>query len=173
MVHLMNGEFALALREVETGFRVDPSNRTSAFHRGHVLAWNGQYDEASRQAEILFDEDPNEAMGQVLLFLTLALKGRREDALGTISPDVRDIAWMDFHLPWLMTEGYSMLCERDEALRWLERAVKKGLFNYPLLSELDPFLENIRSEERFKSLLIGVKEKWERVGRELEEECHE
>jgi len=169
MVHLMNGELALALGEVETGFRVDPNNRTSAFHRGHVLAWNGQYDEASHQAEILFDEDPNEAMGQVLLFLTLALKGRREDALGTISPDVRDIAWMDFHLPWLMTEGYSMLCERDEALRWLERAVKKGLFNYPLLSELDPFLENIRSEDRFKSLMVDVKEKWERFGRELAE----
>jgi hypothetical protein len=68
---------------------------------------------------------------------------------------------MDFHLPWPIAEGYALLSDRDEALRWLERAVERGIFNYPLLNELDPLLANVRGEERFQKLMEKVKPKWE------------
>jgi hypothetical protein len=32
---------------------------------------------------------------------------------------------------------------------WLEIALSRGCVNYPLLAEKDPFLANIRGEERF------------------------
>jgi len=54
-----------------------------------------------------------------------------------------------------------LLDERDEAMRWLEHAVDRGFINYPLFAELDPFLENIRSEPRFKKLMKRVKHEWE------------
>ena len=168
-VHWMDGDLAGALKTAEEWNRLDPNNRIAAFYRGQLLAWNGRYEDSQRQAEAMFDEDPHEAMGQVLRFITLALQGRREDAREAVSPEVRDIAWMDFHLPWLMSEGFALLDEKDEALTWLERAVEKGIFNYPLLAELDPFLENIRSEKRFAALLADVKEKWDAFGRELDE----
>ena len=44
---------------------------------------------------------------------------------------------------------------------WLEHAVECGNINYPLFSERDPWLENIRGEERFKALMVRVKRDWE------------
>jgi len=168
MMHWMSGDPGLALEAVDEGLRVDPHNRTLRFHRGHLLAWDGQHDESSRQADILFGEDPNEAMGQALRFLTLALRGREEDALNSVTPEVRQWIRRDFHLPWLMVEGHSVLGRSDEALKWLERVEDAGWFNYPLLSELDPFLDSVRCEDRFKALMVGVRERWEAVGRDLQ-----
>ncbi len=60
-----------------------------------------------------------------------------------------------------MAECYALLDEKEEALEWLELAVNKGWLNYPFLNEIDPFLQNIRGEERFKKLMETVKYKWE------------
>jgi hypothetical protein len=48
-----------------------------------------------------------------------------------------------------------------DALNWLEHAVDLGWTNYPNMAVQDPFLENIRGEERFKKLLERVKYEWE------------
>ena len=44
---------------------------------------------------------------------------------------------------------------------WVECAIKCGFINYPFLVEYDPFLVNIRGEERFKKLMQRVKYEWE------------
>jgi disulfide oxidoreductase YuzD len=42
-----------------------------------------------------------------------------------------------------------LLDKRKDTLDWLENAVDRGFINYPFLAEKDPFLQNIRGEERF------------------------
>ena len=44
---------------------------------------------------------------------------------------------------------------------WLEKATKKGLINYPFLSEYDHTLENILGEKQYKKLMKKVKYEWE------------
>jgi hypothetical protein len=68
----------------------------------------------------------------------------------------------------LIAEGYSALGRSDEALKWVARTVEAGVFNYPLLGELDPFLESVRSQDRFTALMIDGGGRWEAFGRELE-----
>ncbi|MFC2166091.1 hypothetical protein ACFLT2_13980, partial [Acidobacteriota bacterium] len=58
-------------------------------------------------------------------------------------------------------ECFALLDERNVAMDWLEHAVNRGFINYPLLSEHDPFLVNIRGEPRFKKLMERVKHEWE------------
>jgi hypothetical protein len=60
-----------------------------------------------------------------------------------------------------MAEGYALIGEKDEAINWLEEGMKWGFINYPFLNEIDPFLENIRGEPRFKKLMERVKHEWE------------
>ena len=55
---------------------------------------------------------------------------------------------------------YSYLDEKESALNWLENSVERGFINYPLINNQDPFLENIRSEPRFKKLMERVKYEW-------------
>jgi hypothetical protein len=49
----------------------------------------------------------------------------------------------------------------ENAFEWLENAVDGGFINYPYMNSIDPFLENIRGEERFKKLMERVKYEWE------------
>ena len=60
-----------------------------------------------------------------------------------------------------LAECHALAGEEDEALRWLENAVSRGFINYPLISRLDPFLENVRGGERFEKLMKRVKYEWE------------
>ncbi|MCJ7587502.1 MAG: tetratricopeptide repeat protein, partial [Candidatus Aminicenantes bacterium] len=161
LVQWMSGDLKGAIKGLEEWHKQELDNRIPAFYLGHLLAWAGRDEESLHLAEEMFRQEPEEGMGQALRFVALSIHGRAEEAKNTVSPSVKESIWMDFHLPWLMADGYSLLGEKAEALRWLERAVEKGIFNYPLLSELDPLLANIRGEERFKKLIERVKYEWE------------
>jgi tetratricopeptide (TPR) repeat protein len=157
----MNGDLESAARGMEEWYNQDPGDQIRAFYHGHLLVWTGRHEESLRIAEKMIRQDPGDGMGRTIHFLALAINERTEEAREAIPPSMRASLWMDFHLPWLMAEGYALLGEKDEALRWLERAVERGIFNYPLLNEIDPLLANIRSEPRFKKLMERVKYEWE------------
>jgi len=52
---------------------------------------------------------------------------------------------------------------KEESIEWVENGVNciTAFIDYPFLSEIDPFLENIRGEERFKKIMERVKYEWE------------
>ena len=49
----------------------------------------------------------------------------------------------------------------DEALEWIENAVRRGFLNYRFLSEYDPLLENLRDDERFQALMAEARKRFE------------
>ena len=54
------------------------------------------------------------------------------------------------------------LAQQDDlALDWLTTAVDQGFINHPLLTQLDPFLERLRGDPRFETLMERVKHEWE------------
>ncbi len=162
LVPWMKGDLESATKGIEEWYNQDPGDQIRAFYLGHLMTWTGRYEESLRLAEKMVHQDPGDGMGQALRFLTLAANGRAEEARKAIPVSMTESLWMDFHMPWPIAEGYALLGEKDEALRWLERAVERGIFNYPLLNEIDPLLANIRNEPRFQKLMERVKYKWER-----------
>ena len=95
------------------------------------------------------------------MLLKYSIQKKKEEFVLVLTEDIKHIAWNDYHLPWFIAECYALLEEKEQSMTWLDRAVEWGLINYPLLSEIDPFLENIRGEERFKKLMERVKYEWE------------
>ena len=68
----------------------------------------------------------------------------------------RDPLWAYF------VASFFALAQHDElALDWLETAVDRGFINYPLLAKFDPFLERLRHDPQFETLLGRVKSEWE------------
>ena len=51
----------------------------------------------------------------------------------------------------------------QQLLDWLENAADREFLNYPFLNEYDPFLDNVRGEELFKTLMDRVREEWESI----------
>jgi hypothetical protein len=60
------------------------------------------------------------------VFILHAGRGERAQALQNITEEWRDAAWQDYWLPFTMAEGYALIGEAGEAMRWLEHAADKG-----------------------------------------------
>ena len=78
-----------------------------------------------------------------------------------MTPVLQETFKRDAGFSFLASEVMALFGEKKESMDWLENAVNRGFINYPLLAEKDPFLANIRGEERFKKLMERVKYEWE------------
>ena len=74
-----------------------------------------------------------------------------------------------YQKPWDLQTGYwkteclALIGEKERALDCLELDLNLGMSNYPLMSELDPFLVGICGEVRFQKLMERVKYEWEHL----------
>ncbi|MBI2151022.1 MAG: hypothetical protein HYU27_10535, partial [Acidobacteria bacterium] len=73
--------------------------------------------------------------GQCCVFLRHALHGRRDAALAGFSEPLKAGAKRVEWWSWYVAECYAFVDESDEALDWLENAVRLGFINYPFLND--------------------------------------
>jgi hypothetical protein len=113
----------------------------------------------------IFDEVAREQPGSLFACLGLsfkcALEGKRSETLAMLDSNTNLQNPWDFQSTYWKTECLALIGEKERALDCLEQDVDLGMSNYPLMSELDPFLANIRGEARFKKLMDRVKYEWE------------
>jgi len=118
-------------------------------------------------AGLIFDEIAQEQPGTLFAGLGLAFKfaleGKRPEMFAAFdsNPSLKE-PW-DFQSAYWKAECLALAGEKELALDCLELDVSLGMSNYPLMSELDPFLGNIRGEPRFKKLMERVKYEWEHL----------
>jgi serine/threonine protein kinase/tetratricopeptide (TPR) repeat protein len=158
---MWDGEYALALERLGRLHRSFPEDLMTKWSYGLSLAYMDRNEEAGR----IFDEVAREQPGSLFACLgqsfKCALEGKRAETLAMLdsNPNLRN-PW-DFQTTYWKTECLALIGEREMALDCLEHDIDLGMSNYPLMSELDPFLANIRGEARFKRLLERVKYEWE------------
>jgi non-specific serine/threonine protein kinase len=157
----LEGRFDIALRSCEKFYKMQPGSLLSRWWYLQCLVWNEKYEEAYELIDKFFQDNPKHIMSRINLVLKYSLQGDRNRVLQLITEDLSKNARKDFHLPWIMSECFALIDEKEKSLDWLEITMNKGWCNYILFSELDPFLENIRSEPRFKKLMKRVKHEWE------------
>ncbi|OVE79252.1 hypothetical protein BVY01_02965, partial [bacterium I07] len=107
------------------------------------------------------EKNPDNIFTHLGIFLKHAIKGKKNEALKSVTPEVQKWSSNDFTNPWYLVLGYSIIDDKEQALNWLEKWIDLGCINYPFLNKYDPFLENIRGDERFKKLMERVKYEWE------------
>jgi non-specific serine/threonine protein kinase len=119
-------------------------------------------EEAFSLIDRIVQDEPKHLFAQLGLFLKYAVQGKKQEALQSVTDELRFVAGRDITYSWFVAMGYAILDEREKAMDWLEKTVDLGFINYPLLSKYDPFLKKIRREERFKKLMEKVKSEWEK-----------
>ena len=113
IIEWMKGDLDNAINRLEDRCRQEPDNPIYFFYLGHIFTWSGRQEEAYNIAEKMNCLDPDEGMGQGLRFITSAITGRTEEAFNAVTPSTKQWLWMDFHMPWLMAEGYSILGDKE------------------------------------------------------------
>ena len=159
-VFLFDGKYDIALVEFRELYERDPENPTWLAWYALALAYAGEADDAAALIEPCARAHPNNPHVKLGLVQIRALRGDKQGVLSELDGPLYD--WFR-ERTWAtrVAAAFALLDEREEALNWLEHAVSCGFINYPLFSEKDPWLENIRGEERFKELMARVKREWE------------
>ena len=159
--YLAKGKLDRALFMIRKSVQMDPADRNFRFWEAWYLAWNDRPEEAIDLIDRIVAESPHDLVAFLSLALKCGLQHQKDRVLQALTKQKREILWKDPEGPWLMAGCFALLDDKNEALSWLERAVARGWANYPLFSKIDPFLANIRSEERFQKLMERVKREWE------------
>jgi serine/threonine-protein kinase len=146
-----------ALAELELGARMEPNHPLIKTFRAVVSARRGDVEDAVRIIGEVLERHPNMDGVRPLLAQFLVSQGQPEEARAQLTERVGEAADADHDVAYWLATAYAMLGERDEAFRWLERAITLGNENRPWF-ESDPHWETLRHDPRFGELMnrIGV-----------------
>ena len=152
--YLFNGDFSAAVKAWSKWQRT-MEEVTSPFLAfcAWLNAMSGDFDEAIRLINQIVSLLPGHVLSEVGSFLKHAWLGERQQALGAVTERLEQAAWWDDLYSLWMAECYAVIGEYDRAFHWLDHTVDYGITNVRFLGESDLFLENLRSDKRFKELL--------------------
>jgi eukaryotic-like serine/threonine-protein kinase len=158
---LWEGKYAQALETLERLHRTFPGDVLTKWSYGLSLAYMDRKEEARAIFAQVAQEQPGSLLACLGQAFISAFEGSRAETLAALgsNPSLRD-PW-DFQTAYWKADCLALVGEIELALDCLELDVSLGMSNYPLMSELDPFLASIRGEERFKTLMERVKSEWE------------
>jgi tetratricopeptide (TPR) repeat protein len=158
----IKGDFRKAIELLGRSSQVDPDLFHNEFWLPTFLTANNQLDEAFKILEkIINDKRTPPTFKELAIFIKYAFLGDKAQAMKVLSEETKMYTWCDPDFSGLMPGYYSLIHEKEEALKYLNHAVNRGFINYPFFSKIDPFLENIRGDERFTKLMERVKHVWE------------
>jgi len=160
-VLIFEGQFRLASEKYRKLYQSDPESLKFQMWYSLILMYNNQREEAFSIIDRIVKANPNQLTGKSLLLLEYGLLREEKKAFELMTPDFYRWCKRDAYYSYWAAAVFALLDKRKEALDWLENAVQRGFINYPFLNEYDPFLANLRTEERFKKLMERVKYEWE------------
>ena len=155
------GKFDLALNPLLVSYNLTPDSVMHQFWKALILFYNDRADEAYEFICKFVEEPTTNIWSQATLFIKNVITRDIDKLTSLMTPDFVKSIQMDLQYSYHFATFYSYLGDKEKSLEFIENAVDRGFINYPLIAEQDPFLENIRGEERFKKLMERVKYEWE------------
>lgn len=182
-ISFLSGDSGRAVAMADRLIQIDPLSPLAARLRAEALLWGGRYEEALTQHQVANRLDPtvvlidatdgnalrelgryDESVAAFLNFeksfdlpsfglpITYARMGRKEDAMRAIHAleERARKQWVD---PDLIAIAYAGVGDRDQAMKWLEKAFRIKAFGLRLFLNGDcPWLRSMHDDPRFIAL---------------------
>ena len=161
IIDVMEGQLDLPVDYLTRWFRKEPQLPVALFFCVQFLAYCNHFKEASELVSKNARLDMNDVFTKLSLFVKYAIEGDIKRIKKLLTADFVKTTRRDAQNSYFVTGLFALSGMKDEAFDWLENSVDRGFINYPFISEYDPFLKNMRGEERFKKLMERVKHEWE------------
>jgi len=160
-VYFFSGKYELAIDPLFAAFKLTPESAMHQFFKALILLYNDRANEAYSFINDVVDESSSNVWTLLSIFIKHTIEKDKEGISSLLTPEFEAQVQRDLQYSFHLAAFYSYLGEKDKAIKWLGNAVDRGFINYPLISEQDFFLDNIRKEKSFKTLMKRVKKEWE------------
>jgi TolB-like protein/tetratricopeptide (TPR) repeat protein len=157
---LFQGKYEEALAALHSVPReVNPA--VVGYQMATALLHLGRKEEAAATLESLLKDYPEDSGGVFtsVQALMAALAGEKDKAEGKIPRAIeKGKGFGHFHhTAYNIACAYSLMNKPEQAIQWLQTAADGGFPCYPLF-ESDPFLDSLRQDSRFSTLMMRLKE---------------
>ncbi len=156
------GEFEEAVVLIREALELEPDDMTLRLYYARVLIMMQEYERAEEIVTGVEERDPkNEDIPYTRAWL-FAIQGKREESLKIIKKIDKPVYFSN-----LLSNVYSILGMKEEAIQNIELAIEKGLekiktypFHYRYLVK-NPFYDSLRDDPRFQRI-VKKQEEWYR-----------
>ncbi len=146
------GRYDDAIKELDRGSVVEPDHPLIKTFRARILYYQGEVERAAEILREVLEHNPGLDGIRPIYAMCLSKLGQHEAARAEISERVREVADADHDIAYWTASAYALEGERDEAFKWLERAIDLGNENRAWF-ESDPNWADLRDDEKFQALM--------------------
>ena len=146
---------------IRRALELDPDTPIIAWAATRIFAAAGETALALEAAERLGREHAGSPFAQAAGFFALALQGRGVDGAALVTEELERWASHDGEWAHFLADTYALAGRKEDAYRWLERAVENEFINHRFLASHDPFLAPLRGEPAFGALVQRAEREWE------------
>jgi serine/threonine-protein kinase len=155
-IFMYQNKYDEAIAELDAGAKMEPDHPLIKFFRSRVFYYQGKVDEAVALIQDVLEHNPKMNGIRPVLAVYLAKQGKTGEAKAQLTEEAEKAADADHDSALWTAAAYTLLGEKENALNWLEHAVKLGNENRPWY-ENDSTLESLRDEPRFIELMESIR----------------
>jgi serine/threonine-protein kinase len=155
-IFLYQGRYDEALAELDQGAVLEPDHPLVKAFRAQVLFFRGEHVKAAEILEQVLEQQPQLDGIRPIYSGFLSALGFNEEAREQLNDEVKKTADTDHDVSYWLASAYAMEGERDEALRWLRRAIALGNENKPWF-ERNPAWDSLKDDPEFQQIIGSIK----------------
>jgi len=147
--------FDEALAELDAGAQAEPDHPLIRTFRARTLYYRGEPTKAAEILEQVLEQHPQLDGIRPIYATFLSSLGFNDEARAQLTEEVRQTADTDHDVAYWLASAYAMEGERDEALRWLRRAIELGNENRPWF-ERDKNWDSLRNDPEYQQIIESI-----------------
>jgi serine/threonine-protein kinase len=150
------GRYDEAIAELDQGADIEPDHPLIKTFRARALYY---HDEAVKAAEILeqvLEQQPQLDGIRPIYATFLSALGFSDEARAQLTDEVKETANTDHDVAYWLASAYAMEGERDEALKWLRRAIELGNENKAWF-ERDKNWDSLRDDPEYQEIIASMR----------------
>ncbi len=144
-----------ALQELEQGAALEPDHPLIRTFRARVLHYRGEPEQAAEILKQVLDQHPQLDGIRPIYATCLSALGRHDEALAQLTEAVKQAAADDHDIAYWLASVYALEGQREEAFRWLRRAIEVGNENRPWF-EADKNWDALRDDPEYQEIIGSI-----------------